>query len=55
MSWILQEKVEDVEESNSVHNLLRGTGNLLAWIVSLSSSQPSELGPVVGEGCRDED
>lgn len=50
-----KKKVDDVEDTDSPCDLVRGLRNLLPWIGSFRSSQSCQLGASVGERCSDED
>jgi hypothetical protein len=50
-----KKKVDDVEDTDSPCDLIRGFGNLLLWIGCFRGSQSCQLGASVGERCSDED
>jgi hypothetical protein len=49
-----QSKVHNVEEKDTVDDLLRGLGDLLPWVFRLSCRQAGKLGASVCECCVDE-
>ena len=50
-----EEKVDNVEDSDTPYNLFRGRRNLLSWVFRFRSSQSGQLSASVGEGRGDED
>lgn len=50
-----EEKVDDVEDSDTPYNLSRCFWDLLLWVFGFRGSQSSELGASIGEGGGDED
>lgn len=50
-----EKKVDDVEDTDSPCDLIRGPRNLPLWIACFRSSQSCQLGASIGERCSDED
>ena len=50
-----EEKVDNVEDSDTPYDLLRGSGNLLSWVGRFGGSQSGQLSASIGEGRSDED
>ena len=50
-----EEKVDNVEDGDTPHDLLRGPGNLLFWVGRFRGSQSGQLSASIGEGRSDED
>ena len=50
-----EEKVDNVEDGDTPHDLLRGPGNLLSRVGRFRGSQSGQLGANIGEGRSDED
>ena len=49
-----EEKVDNVEDGDAPHDLLRGPGNLLFGVGRFRGSQSGQLGASIGEGRSDE-
>ena len=50
-----KEKVDNVEDGDTPHDLSRGPGNLLFWVGRFRGSQSGQLSASIGEGRSDED